>query len=704
MKKELEPQYDPKKVEDKIYKLWEESGFFAPEAREPRADNPNSKKTFSIVVPPPNITGSLHMGHALNATIQDILIRKKRMQGFKTLWLPGTDHASIATQYVIEKELKKEGLTRHDLGREKFLERAWAWKEKYGHIILDQFKKLGSSMDWSRTRFTMDPEYTKSVETAFLSYYKKGLIYKAEKVVNWCYRCSTTLSDLELEYKEADSNLYFINYPFADGGGSIMVATTRPETMLGDTAVAVNPSDERYKKIIGKEVLLPIQKRKIPIIADSKIDKEFGTGAVKVTPAHDILDAEIGARHNLPFIKIIGPNGRMTEAAGLICAGLKVEECRIKVVEELKRENALEREESYKHNVAVCYRCGTVVEPMPSEQWFLKMGDLAKKAILGVKSGKVKFHPKRWEKVYFDWLKNIRDWPISRQLWWGQKIPLEGENDVLDTWFSSALWPFATFGWPEKTKDLKEFYPTSVLSTARDIINLWVSRMIFSGLEFTGQVPFKDVIVHATILTKDGKRMSKSLGTGVDPLMLIEKFGSDALRFGLIWQAMGNQDIHWSEEHVIAGKKFCNKMWNASRFVLLQIFNFQFPISKQIPNHKFQIPNKIKPKTSEDKKILAEFEKVKKTIDKQIEKYEFGQALHELYDFFWHKFCDIYLEASKTQIADEKLNKSTRDILIYVLSGSIKLLHPFMPFITEEIWSHLPIKDKKLLLVENWPD
>lgn len=694
IKIELSPQYDPKKVEDKIYKLWEKSGFFNPDnlPLSKAKGQMSNVKCYSVVVPPPNITGSLHMGHALNATIQDILIRKKRMQGFKTLWLPGTDHASIATQYVIEKELKKEGLTRYDLGREKFLERAWAWKEKYGHIILDQFKKLGASMDWSRTRFTMDDEYIKSVETAFLSYYKKGLIYKAEKVVNWCYRCATTLSDLELEYKETDSILYFINYYFADGSGAITVATTRPETMLGDTAVAVNPTDERYKKAIGREIILPIQKRKIPIIADKKIDKEFGTGAVKVTPAHDILDAEIGTSHKLPFIKIIGPNGRMTEVAGSICAGLKVGECRAKVVEELKKENALEREEPYKHNVAVCYRCATAVEPMPSKQWFLKMGGLAKKALLGVKSGKVKFHPKRWEKVYFDWLKNIRDWPISRQLWWGQKIPLEGENDVLDTWFSSALWPFATLGWPEKTKDFTEFYPTSVLSTARDIINLWVSRMVFSGIEFTDHVPFKDVIIHATILTKDGKRMSKSLGTGVDPLMLIEKFGSDAVRFGLIWQTMGNQDMHWSEEHVVAGRKFCNKIWNSARFVLLQIVRSELDVAK-----------KPEPKTAEDKKILAEFNKVKKTVDKQIEKYEFGQALHELYEFFWHKFCDVYLEASKTQIADKKLKKSTEEILIHVLSGSLKIFHPFMPFITEEIWSQLPLKDKRLLLVENWP-
>lgn len=685
---ELPSQYNPKEVEGIIYQKWEKSGFFNPD----NLPKNKKQKTFVIMLPPPNITGSLHIGHALNAIIQDVLIRKKRMEGFKTLWLPGTDHGGISTNSVIEKELKKEGLTRYDLGREKFLERVWAWKEKYGNIILEQFKKLGSSMDWSRTRFTMDPEYQEAVEAAFSKFYKKGWIYRAERVINWCPRCGTSLSDLELEYKEIKSTLYFIQYRFVDGSGFIMVATTRPETMLGDTALAVNPKDKRYEYFVGKEVLLPIQNRKIPIIADSEIDMAFGTGVVKVTPAHDLVDAEIGKRHNLPVVKVINSRGRMTSEAGAICEGLKVAECREKIVEELRQQNLLEREEPYIHNVSQCYRCGTAIEPLPSLQWFLKMPELAELAVGAVKSKKVTFHPKRWEKVYFDWLKKIRDWPISRQIWWGHKIPIEGEEDTLDTWFSSALWPFATLGWPKKTKDLKEFYPTQVLSTARDIINLWVARMIFSGIQFVEEEPFKDVIIHATVLTKDGKRMSKSLGTGVDPLDLVSRYGADATRFGLLWQAMGNQDIRWSEDHVVAGKKFANKIWNASRFVLANI--------RQKGYNNSSIP---KPYTQKDKKILKSFEKTKKEVNKRIEAYEFGQALHGFYEFFWHEFCDKYLEESKLQLSDLKFKKSTEEILVYVLSNSLKLLHPFMPFISEEIWSYLPINNKKLLIIEEWP-
>jgi len=683
---ELNKPYNPKDHEEKIYKKWEESGYFNP-------DNlPGERKeSFCMVIPPPNITGSLHMGHALNATIQDILIRYHRMNGYKTLWLPGTDHAGIATQYVVEKDLKKEGKTRFDLGHEKFLERVWEWREKYGHIILDQFKKLGASCDWSRTRFTLDENYTKAVEEAFNHYYKKGLIYQADRVVNWCSRCATSLSDLEAEYKEEEGELTFIKYPLDYARGKplsdeqkyIVVATTRPETMLGDSAVAVNPKDERYKNFIGKKIILPIQNREIPIIADDAVDMEFGTGAVKVTPAHDALDFEIHERHNLPIHQVIDEKGRMTEFAGEF-KGMKALECREAVVKKLEELGLIEKKEKFIHNISKCYRCGTVIEPLVSKQWFVKMIDLAKAASDAVENGEVKFYPENFSKTYLDWLKNIRDWAISRQLWWGHKIPLDGVDDVLDTWFSSALWPFATLGWPNKTKDLEEFYPTQVLSTARDIINLWVARMIYSGIEFTGKKPFSDVIIHATVLNKEGKRMSKSLGTGIDPLQLVDQYGADATRFALIWQSMGGQDMKWQQEAVIAGKKLLNKIWNATRFVL----------SRDISEIDLDIP-----KATEEinKNILAEFEKIKSETTKSIKKYEFGQALHALYDFFWHNYCDKYLEESKNSKTEE-----TNKTLIYVLSGTIKLLHPFIPFATEVLWDKMPIKDKKLLIIENW--
>lgn len=706
MLKRFDKPYDPKEVEDKIYRLWEKSGYFNPDKL------PDKKgKTFSIVVPPPNVTGSLHLGHALNATIQDILIRKKRMEGYKTLWLPGTDHAGIATQNVVEKDLKKQGISRHDLGREKLIEKIWEWKEKYGYIILDQFKKLGCSMDWSRTRFTMDSDYQEAVKETFLHYHKKGWIYQAERVINWCIRCGTSLSDLEVELKDTKSKLWFIKY-----SPDITVATTRPETMLGDTAVAVHPNDKRYKNLIGEKVILPIQNRKIAIIADKRVDPKFGTGAVKVTPAHSFTDFEIGQEHNLEIIKVIGQDGKMSEQAGKNFEGLTVLQAREKVVQGLEKQGLIKKVEDYNNYVGHCYRCGTVIEPIPSLQWFLKMNELANTAIQAVKSGKVKFHPKRWEKIYFNWLNNIKDWCISRQIWWGHRLPVYknleiyvGDNppkdyiqipDVLDTWFSSALWPFATLGWPKRMADLKEFYPTQILVTARDIINLWVARMIFSGLKFTKKEPFKDVIIHATILTKEGKRMSKSLGTGVDPMDLISRYGADAVRFGLIWQAMGNQDIRWSEEHVVAGQKFCNKIWNSARFALLQILNSI--ITKQIPRGSFQISKTIKPKTTADKKILNQLTKIKKSTEKDLDNYRFGQALHKLYEFFWHNFCDKYIEISKKQMADDKLQKNTQEILIYILLSSLKLLHPFMPFITEEIYQQLPIKNKKMLMIEKW--
>ncbi|MFA6551755.1 MAG: valine--tRNA ligase [Patescibacteria group bacterium] len=684
---ELNKPYNPKDHEEKIYKKWEESGYFNP-------DNlpGDRKESFCMVIPPPNVTGSLHMGHALNATIQDILIRYHRMNGYKTLWLPGTDHAGIATQYVVEKDLKKEGKTRFDLGREKFLERVWQWKEKYGNTILDQLKKMGASCDWSRTRFTMDDGYTKAVEIAFKNYYDKGLVYQDDRVVNWCSRCATSLSDLEAEYQEEEAELTFIKYPLtpSDGEGHsdnpkyIIVATTRPETMLGDSAVAVNPKDERYKNLIGKKVILPIQNREIPIIADDAVDVEFGTGAVKVTPAHDALDFEIHERHDLPVHKVIDEKGRMTEEAGSEFKGMKTLECRNAVIKKLSELNLIEKTEKFAHNISKCYRCGTVIEPLISKQWFVKMKDLAKMAIKEVENGEVKFHPKNFEKTYLDWLNNIRDWAISRQIWWGHKIPLPGTDDVLDTWFSSALWPFATLGWPNKTKDLEEFYPTQVLSTARDIINLWVARMIYSGIEFTGKKPFSDVIIHATVLNKEGKRMSKSLGTGIDPLQLVDQYGADATRFALIWQSMGGQDMKWQQEAVVAGKKLLNKIWNATRFVL----------SRDISEVDLDIP-----KATEEinKNILAEFEKIKSETTESIKKYEFGQALHALYDFFWHNYCDKYLEESKNNKTEE-----TNKTLIYVLAGTIKLLHPFMPFATEVLWDKMPIKDKKLLIIENW--
>ncbi len=696
--KELPKTYNPKANEDRIYRLWERSGYFNPD-KLPISREKKTKK-YSIAIPPPNITGELHMGHALNAFVQDILIRLKRMQGYRTLWLPGTDHAGIATQNVVEKELKKQGLTRYDLGKEKFLEKVWAWQKKYGHLILEQLKKLGASCDWSRTAFTMDKDYQEAVKAAFLYYYQKGWIYQGEKVINWCPRCQTSLSDLELEYKEKKSHLWYIKYKLKSQNPKIknyiVVATTRPETMLGDTAVAVHSQDKRYKDFIGKTAILPLVNREIPIVTDQLVDPEFGTGAVKVTPAHSPTDAEIGSRHNLPSIQVISDKGRMTKQAGQKFASLTVLEARQKVVEELKKEGLLEKTEDYSHQIPHCYRCHSDIEPLISQQWFLKMDKLAAQAIKAVKSGQIKFHPKRWEKVYFDWLNNIKDWCISRQIWWGHKIPIKGVDDVLDTWFSSALWPLATFGWPKATGDLKKFYPTDTLVTARDIINLWVARMIFSGLELVKKIPFKDVIIHATILTKEGKRMSKSLGTGRDPMDLVNQYGADATRFGLIYQALGNQDIRFSEENIVMGKKFANKIWNASRFVLGQIGNNKLQITnhKQTTNSKFQ--TKITPA---DRKILKQLETTTRKATEDLENFRFGQAAHSIYDFFWHDFCDKYIEASKKQDISQ-----TRQVLAYVLLNSLKLLHPFMPFVTEAIYLKLPFKEKEFLMIEDWPE
>lgn len=686
MSTELDKAYEPKKVETRIYQIWEKSGFFDPDKLPNRL-----KKTYSIVIPPPNITGSLHMGHALNAALQDILIRKRRMEGYRALWVPGTDHAGIAAQYVVEKQLKKEGLNRFDIGREKFLARMWQWMRECGGNIESGLKRLGLSCDWSRTRFTMDNDYQKAVEDAFLYYHKKGWIYRAERVINWCPRCQTSLSDLELEYKEEKAKLYWIKY------GPFVLATTRPETKLGDTAVAVHPGDERYKDMVGKEYEIPgvLGNFKIKVVADRAIDPNFGSGAVKVTPSHSIIDSEIAERHDIPFKQIIDKNGRMMENCGKY-AGMKTDEAREEIVRDMEKMGLIDHiDENYAHNIALCYRCGSVVENLPSLQWFLKMPQLAKMAIKAVEKKKVVFHPARWAKTYLNWLKNVRDWNISRQIWWGHKIPINGVDDVLDTWFSSALWPFAIFN---KKSDLKKFYPTNTLVTDRGIINLWVARMIFSGMEFMKKPPFKDVIIHATILTKEGKRMSKSLGTGLDPLDFVEKYGADATRFAMIWQAMGGQDIHWSEEALIAGKKFLNKIWNAARFVLERT-----EPSAEVPRSGTKEDLKSRKLTNADKEILSKLKEITKKTSKNIDKFEFGQALHDLYEFFWHDFCDKYIEASKLQMSDINLKDNTQKILFYILSTSLKILHPFIPHITEEIWSKIPLKNKSALIIEKWP-
>jgi len=713
--------YNPKEIEKKIYLEWDKNGYFNPDKIPSK-----TKKIFSVVLPPPNITGSLHMGHALNATIQDILIRYRRMKREKTLWVPGTDHASIALQNVVEKKLKKDGISRFDLGRQKFIEKCWEWRSEYGNIILNQLKTLGASCDWSRHVFTMDPAYIKAVEAAFVHYHKKDWIYRGERVVNWCLRCATSLSDLELEYDEQVSKLWYLKYPLAhEQGKFIIVATTRPETMLGDTAVAVNPKDERYKELIGKEIIVPIANRCVRVVADEIVDPAFGTGAVKVTPAHDLNDWQISQRHKLEIIPVIDERGRMNQNVPQPYQGLKVNEARRKIIDDLTIANLMEKIEEYTHQIPRCYRCGATIELIPSKQWFLKMDGLSKMAITAVKSKKIKFHPARWEKVFFDWQKNARDWCISRQLWWGQQLPvwfcqaepdkyvaalekpktcpicrkcqMKRSEDVFDTWFSSALWPLAVFGWPKKTNDFKTFYPTSVLSTARDIISLWVARMIFSGLEFSGKVPFSDVIVHATVLTRDGKRMSKSLGTGIDPMTLVDKYGADATRFGLSWQITETQDIHFNEDNMIAGKKFCNKIWNAARFVLGQLDD---------ETMIYSVALKPKPISKADKQILRDLDSLITSTQKRLGKYAFGHAIRGLYEFFWHEFCDVYIEIAKNQIRTAKKPKeaeNTKAILIYTLANLLKLLHPFMPFVTEEIYRGLPLKSKTDLIISPWP-
>ena len=698
--------YNPKKTEGRIYKLWEKSGFFNPDnlpiSHKPRLrrgfGGQAKVKSYSVMMAPPNITGSLHMGHVLENTEVDILVRMKRMKGFKTLWLPGIDHAGIATQNAVEKELRKKELRRQDLGRKKFIKKVKEWKEKYGTVILDQLKMLGISADWSRTRYTMDSDYSKAVIEAFDHYYKKGWIYRGERVINWCIRCATSISDLEVNYEPEQTKLYFIKY------GPLTLATTRPETKLGDTALAVHPNDRRYKKYVGENLEiesidnnLPLnqpaktKKIKIYIVADQSVDPKFGTGIIKVTPAHDITDFEIGKRHNLLSIAIIDEYGRMNSNAGLRYQGMKIAEAREQIVKDLADIGLIEKIENYDHNIARCDRCNSVIEPLPSKQWFLKMDKLAKLAIGAIKSREVTVHPKKWRGVLLNRLKNERDWNISRQLWWGHKIPIKEEMDVLDTWFSSALWPFATLN---KPGDLKTYYPTDFITSARDILNIWIAKMIFSGLEFMGKAPFKIAHIHATVLNKEGERMSKSLGTGIDPLELIKKYGADAVRFGITYQNLGGQDIKFNEDAMMTGKKFCNKIWNASRFVLQNVnSNLKYKIS----NIKFKNKNL----TEADRKIISCLKKTTKEVDGLIEKYEFGKALHKLYDFFWHNFCDIYIEKSKMQIKNIKLTENTNQILHKVLTDSLKLFHPFIPFITEEIWSHF--NKENLLLIENWP-
>ncbi|MGB9812570.1 MAG: valine--tRNA ligase [Thermovenabulum sp.] len=703
--------YEPKNVEEKWYKYWEENDLF-------RAKIDKTKKPFTIVIPPPNVTGNLHMGHALNNTLQDILIRFKRMQQIPTLWLPGTDHAGIATEAKVKEQLAQEGLSKYDLGREKFLERVWAWKEKYGGTIVNQLKKLGASCDWSRFRFTLDEGLSKAVREVFVSLYEKGLIYRGDYIINWCPTCKTTLSDIEVEYEEHQGKLYYVKYPFKNGKGFIEIATTRPETMLGDVAVAVNPSDERYKHLIGETVILPLMEREIPIIADEYVDMEFGTGAVKITPGHDPNDFEIGLRHQLPVIKVMNEEGKMNENAGKF-AGLDRYEARKLIAEELKEKGLLIKIEDINHSVGHCYRCDTVVEPMVSKQWFVKMKPLAEPAIEVVKQGKVKFVPERFTKIYINWLENIHDWCISRQLWWGHQIPawycmdckemtvsredikecpkckstkIEQDPDVLDTWFSSALWPFSTLGWPEKTEDLEYFYPTSVLVTGYDIIFFWVARMIFSAMEFMKREPFEYVVITGLVRDALGRKMSKSLGNGIDPLEVIEKYGADTLRFSLSTGNTPGNDMKFYWEKVEHSRNFANKIWNASRFVLMNLEGFE---PKKIDVEKLSL---------KDRWILSRLNNVIEEVTEFLEKFEIGIAASKIYDFFWSEFCDWYIEMAKIDLnkEDEEIKNITKGVLFTVLENALKLLHPFMPFITEEIWQQLPHEGKSIMVSE-WP-
>ena len=707
---ELPKTYDPKSVEDKLYKFWVDSGFFHAEV------NPD-KKPYTIVIPPPNVTGQLHMGHAFDETLQDILIRTKRMQGYEALWMPGTDHAGIATQIKVEENLRKEeGLTRYDLGREEFLKRVWAWKDKFGSRIISQLKKLGTSCDWDRERFTMDEGCSKAVREVFVNLYNKGLIYKGHRIINWCPHCATALSDAEVEYETQPGKLWHIRYPLADGTGELVVATTRPETFMGDTGVAVNPNDERYKHLIGKTCILPIMNREIPIFGDEYVDMEFGTGCVKVTPCHDPNDFEMGQRHNLEQILVFNEDATVNANGGKY-EGMDRYECRKAVVKDLEEGGYLVKIEDHEHNVGTCYRCGTTVEPMTSAQWFVKMAPLAKPAMDVVNEGKTKFVPDRFSKTYLRWMENVHDWCISRQLWWGHRIPafycddcgemtvsktdvctcpkcggthIHQEEDVLDTWFSSALWPFSTLGWPDKTKELEYFYPTSTLVTGYDIIFFWVARMIFSGVEHMGETPFETVYIHGLVRDAQGRKMSKSLGNGIDPLEVIDQYGADALRFTLATGNSPGNDMRFSDERVQASRNFCNKIWNASRFIQM---NLTIDKDKAV-----ELPADL---AIEDKWSLSKFNTLVADVTRNIDQYELGLAAAKLNDFIWESFCDWYIEIAKTrlQTGDENVQK----VLCYVLSGAMQLLHPFMPFITETIWQALPHEGPSVM-VSAWPE
>ena len=706
---ELPKVYSPSEFEDRIYQNWCDKGYFTPDVNDPAP-------SFSVVIPPPNVTGQLHMGHALDETLQDILVRYKRMQGFNTLWVPGTDHAGIATQIKVEEQLRvNEGLSRYDLGREKFLERVWDWKHKYGNRIISQLKKLGASCDWSRERFTMDEGCSKAVREVFVNLYDKGLIYRGHRIINWCPHCLTALSDAEVEYKDQPGHFWHIKYPIKGEDGYVEVATTRPETMFGDTAVAVNPEDEATKHLIEKTLILPIVNREIPVIADDYVEIGFGTGCVKITPAHDPNDFLVGQRHDLEQIKVMNDDATMNAYAGKY-EGMDRYACRKALVADLEAEGYLVKTVPHYHNVGVCYRCGTTVEPLTSDQWFVKMKPLAEPAIKAVEDGDISFVPERFSKNYFNWMNNILDWCISRQLWWGHRIPafycddcgemtvskeditvcpkcggkVHQDNDVLDTWFSSALWPFSTLGWPEKTADLEKYYPTSVLVTGYDIITFWVSRMIFSGLEHMDKKPFSTVFIHGLVRDAQGRKMSKSLGNGIDPLEIIEKYGADALRFALATGNSPGNDMRFSDEKIEAARNFANKLWNASRFVRMNL---------TIDEIKLPEADKL---AAEDKWILHEFNKLAASVPAALDKYEVGVALSSIYDFTWDVFCDWYIELCKIRLNDKESegNAVAQNVLAYVLTGILKLLHPFMPFITEEIYQALPHTDESVMIAK----
>lgn len=711
MSKELAKAYEPKEVEDRIYDFWMKGKYF-------HAEVDPKKKPYTIVIPPPNITGQLHLGHAMDETLQDTLIRWRRMQGYSALWLPGTDHASIATEAKIVEAMRKEGVTKEEIGREKFLERAWAWKDQYGGRIVEQLKKLGSSCDWDRLRFTMDEGCNKAVNHVFKKLYDKGLIYRGERIINWCPHCKTSISDAEVEFEEKEGSFWHLRYPLSDGTGYIELATTRPETMLGDTAVAVHPDDERYKALVGKTVILPLVNKEIPIIADTYVEQDFGTGVVKITPAHDPNDFEVGLRHKLPVINIMDDGGVINENGGKY-AGMPALEARKQIVKDLDEGGYLLEIEPIKHNVGTCYRCGTVVEPRVSTQWFVRMEPLAKPAVDVVKNGEIRFIPDRMDKIYYNWMENIKDWCISRQLWWGHQIPawycdcgetivsetepkvcpkcggthLKRDEDTLDTWFSSALWPFSTLGWPEKTPELEYFYPTDTLVTGYDIIFFWVARMIFSGLEHMGEIPFKTVFFHGLIRDAQGRKMSKSLGNGVDPLDIIAEYGADALRFTLVTGNSPGNDMRFSEEKVAASRNFANKIWNAARFILMNIEGKDIGCA---------LPEKL---YTSDKWILNRFNSVTAAVTENLEKFELGMAVSKLYDFIWDDFCDWYIELAKIRMngSDAESADSARRVLVWVMSNTLKLLHPFMPYITEEIWQTLP-HEGEALIVAKWPE